>query len=216
MKQTLILAVSLSLTCSVPSFAAAAPDLSKLSAQDVLKLGISGTQELEGNCYHVEHKFCSIIKKTGLSPEAPADPKNCLEDETLEQRTSVQLDKMKFVLNGRDGSTIIYKAQPTSRKTKEKDLYILRGNKGPSPLRYFVTLTEASCPVPAKTPDATPEKDVKLFPLHGQTVPKIKNPSPAQQGEVVAIKPGDNKAANDQALKFLTNIPVKPNAPAAG
>ncbi|MCA0370713.1 MAG: hypothetical protein LCH26_06390 [Proteobacteria bacterium] len=216
MKQLLLLTVGLSLTCNAPSFAAAAPDLSKLSAQDVLELGVSGTQELEGSCYRVEHKFCSNIRATGISPEVPADPKNCLEDDALEQRTSIQLKNMKFVLSGRDGNTLIYKAQPNNKKIKEKDLYTLRGNKGPSPLRYFVTLTEASCPVPAKTPDATPEKDVKLFPLHGQTVPKIKNPSPAQQGEVVAIKPGDNKAANDQALKFLTNIPVKPNAPAAG
>ena len=216
MKQTLLLAVSLSLTCSAPSFAAAAPDLSKLSAQDVLKLGISGAQELEGNCYHVEHKFCSNIRATGISPEVPADPKNCLQDETLEQRTSIQLNKMKFVLSERDGNTVIYKAQPLNKKIKEQDLYTLRGNKGPSPVRYFVTLTETSCPVPAKTPDATPEKEVKLIPIPVQTVPKIKNPSPAQQGDVVAIKPGDNKGASDQALKFLTNIPVKPKAPAAG
>ncbi|MBA4118051.1 MAG: hypothetical protein C0514_04045 [Candidatus Puniceispirillum sp.] len=216
MKQTLLLAASLSLTCSALSFAAAAPDLSKLSAQDVLSLGVSGTQELEGSCYHVAHKFCSNVRATGISPEVPADPKNCLEDDALEQRTSINLKQMKFVLSGRDGNTIIYKAQPANKKIKEQDLYTLRGNKGPSPIRYFVTLTEASCPVPAKTPDATPQKDVKLFPLHGQTVPRTKNPSQTQQGDVVAIKPGDNKGASDQALKFLTNIPVKPKAPAAG
>lgn len=204
MKTFALLTIGLSLSSSVACFAAA-PDLSKLSSIEVLKLGLANVEHLEGRCYSVKHDFC----------EVGSDPRNCSEDDVLEQKTIARLNDMKFVLGSRTldekkQEVLVYKAVPISPKLKEADLYTLRGTKKSSPIRFFVTLREASCtlqtPEPAKK-TTEPKVRASVENSAPTTAPKHTMPSEG----VIAIQP-NSKRDNERALRFLTNIPMKSDA----
>lgn len=203
MKTLALLTIGYSLFTSAASFAAA-PDLSKLSAEKVLKLGINSVERLEGRCYHVQHDFC----------EVGTDPRNCKEDDVAEQRTNAKLDEMKFVLKSRTldenkQEILVYKAAPISSKLKEEDLYVLRGTKEGSPIRFFVTLKETSCTVQPHEPTGIIKtRPAPKAPSENSTLNVT--PKQGQKSEdVIALPPSNNKSDNERALKFLTNIPLR-------
>ncbi|MGN6671467.1 MAG: hypothetical protein ACTHJ4_08030 [Candidatus Nucleicultricaceae bacterium] len=204
MKTLALLTIGFSLSMNVVSFAAA-PDLSKLSAEKVLRLGINNVERLEGRCYHIQHDFC----------EVGTDPRNCQENDVAEQKTNAKLDAMTFVLksrtlNEKKQEVLVYKAAPISSKIKEEDLYVLRGTKQRSPIRFFVTLREASCTV--QTPETTEKVTTQPTPKAPSSDNSTLNVTPKQDMEVIAIPPSNNKKDHERALKFLTNIPLKGDA----
>jgi hypothetical protein len=176
---------------------AAPPDLSKLSSLEVLKLGLNKVEKIEGKCYTVKHDFC----------EVGSDPRNCVGNDIMEQKTNAKLEAMKFVLTSRtrDASnkdTLIYKAVPISPKQKEEDLYILRNEKTPSPIRFFVTLQETACSLPAEPHVPIPSPGQTMKPKSELPTHSTEKNGTSQPSDSVAI-PATGESQQKAALKFL-------------
>lgn len=183
---------------------AKAPDLSKMPAADVLKLGLIKPERIDGHCYHANIEFC----------QKGSDPNNCTDNEVLERQTNVQLDKLKFSLvkqseGEKVPGTYLYQATPKSFFRTKNSLYTYRKTGKNAPLRLFVVLKETSCSVPEQETKDTrgAQPNISLSPSRTQEVPPVKNVAPP-----VLDKP------SRAALEFLTNIPTKHdnNAKAGG
>lgn len=180
---------------SVFALESTAPDLSKMPAADVIKLGIAGPERIKDRCYNAKIDFC----------EKGSNPNNCTDNEVLERQTNVYLEKLKFELVKQKPSekvpgVFVYHAVPKSFFKTENSLYKVRKTGKNSPLRLFVSLHETSCSMPKTKLDDSSSNQPKPTEEKSATKEVIKKaPTPS------AVMDKRTEAA----LQFLTNIPSK-------